>query len=189
MCLAAVIAAGVLLRSVALPLDVWIVDNLYLAPGTAGAGVATAISAVGTLACMAALLAGAVMVWRRRGAGLVLRASLMGVLCGSVMALQPLILRPGPPLQPQAGTYPSGHATVVTAIVFTAIVLYGSLGRGWRSVAVVAGGFAVVLVSASRVVLAEHWLVDVVAAAVATVGVGLVAMTALRVRARRPGMV
>ena len=93
----------------------------------------------------------------------------------------------GPAQQPEASTFPSGHATVVTAAVLTALVLWAPLGRAWFRGAVAAGGAAALLVCASRVVLAEHWLVDVVAGVVATVAVGLVAAAVLRIGPGAPG--
>jgi undecaprenyl-diphosphatase len=70
--------------------------------------------------------------------------------------------------------------------VFVAVVLCAPLGRAWFRAAVATGCAAALLVCASRVVLAEHWLVDVVAGVVATVGVGLVAAAALRIGPAAP---
>lgn len=181
--LATAVVAGLLLRDVTPPLDRWVLDTLRASPGSAAAGVATAISGIGTLLCLAGLVAGAVAVWRRHRAAateVLLRSAALGVLSASVLMLQNVVLRPGPPQQPQLSTYPSGHATIVTAIALTAVVLYGVLGPRWRTAAVAAGAILVVLVSASRVVLAEHWLVDVAGAIVATVGVGMLVLAALR---------
>lgn len=180
---AAVTSAGVVLRDAVPPADAWVLDHLYAAPGTTTAAVATVLSGIGTLLCLVVLVCGAAAVWwRRRGraGGFLMRTLALGLLCGSVLLLQDLILRPGPPQQPQAGTYPSGHATVVTAAAFTAFVLCGWLGRTWRLATLITGGTAVLLVSASRVVLAEHWLIDVAAAVVATTGAGLLAAAVLR---------
>lgn len=182
-CVAAVVVAGLLLRDVVPPADTWVLDHLYATPGSAGAAFATAASGVGTVLCLVAVGCGAAAVWwrdRGRAGGFLLRALALGLLCGSVLLLQELVMRPGPPQQPQTGTYPSGHATVVTAAAVTTLVLYGRLGRGWRAAALTAGLASVLLVSASRVILAEHWLIDVAAAIVATAGAGLLAATVLR---------
>jgi membrane-associated phospholipid phosphatase len=186
----AVVLVGLLLRGVTPPADAWIVHHLYAPAGSPVAAVATAVSGVGTLLGLAALLVGAVLVWwrgRARSTGLLLRVLAVAVTSGSVLLLQNLILRPGPPQQPQLGTYPSGHATVLTAIVVAAVLLYGTLGKAWRRGALIGGGAAIVLVSASRMVLAEHWLIDIVAAIVATTCVGLVAAAALRLPLDRLG--
>jgi undecaprenyl-diphosphatase len=181
---AAVVAAGIALREVSPPVDRWVVDHLHAAPGTAAAEVATAVSGAGTLLCLGLVLVGAAAVWlrhRSQVAGLLWRAALLGVVCGSTLVLEGLVQRAGPPQQPEASTFPSGHATVVTAAVLTALVLWAPLGRAWLRGAVAAGGTAALLVCASRVVLAEHWLVDVVAGVVATAAVGLVAAAVLRI--------
>jgi membrane-associated phospholipid phosphatase len=187
----AVVLVGLLLRGVTPPADAWIVHHLYAAPGSPVAAVATAVSGVGTLVGLAALLVGAVLVWwrgRARSVGLLLRVLVVTVASGSVLLLQNLILRPGPPQQPQLGTYPSGHATVMTALVLAGVLLYGTLGTAWRRGALIGGGAAIVLVSASRMVLAEHWLIDIMAAIVATTCVGLVAAAALRLHPTGPGI-
>lgn len=142
--LAAMMLAGVLLRDVTPPADAWLVDHAWAAPGSRLAAVATAIGGVGTLLCLAALTAGAVaaaVVRRRagRGVGYVARVLVTVPLAASVLLLQGLFLRPGPPQQPQVGTYPSGHVAVVTAIAFAAVLLYRELGRGWHRVTLAGG--------------------------------------------------
>jgi membrane-associated phospholipid phosphatase len=182
-CLATVTVAGISLREVTPPADKWVLDHLYAAPGTAVMRIATITSGAGTLLLLGILVASAIAVWRRQRAeapGLLLRTLLLLAMCGSVLALQDVIGRAGPPQQPEPGTYPSGHATVATAALFAATVLSTRLGRPWRSRVVVAGGAALLLVCASRMVLAEHWLVDVAAGIIATAGVGMLAATLLR---------
>jgi undecaprenyl-diphosphatase len=80
----------------------------------------------------------------------------------------------------QDWTYPSGHVTVLTALAFTAFVISGQVGPRVR-MAIAAGGIAaLILVAAGRVISGEHYLLDVVAAFAAVVGVGLLAAVALR---------
>jgi len=186
---AGVAATGILLRGVTPPADGWLVEHLYAVPGTAAARVATVASGAGTLLCIGLVLAGAIAVWRRhrpRVTGMLTRTLLLLLACGSVLMLQGLVQRAGPPQQPEAATFPSGHATIVTAAVFAAVVLYAELGRAWLRGAAAVGGAAVVLVCTSRVVLAEHWLVDVVAGVVATAGMGLLAAAVLRIGPAAP---
>lgn len=183
-CVAAVAVAGLLLRHRIPPADGWVVEHLYAEPGTATANVAAIVSGAGTLLCLGFVMVAAVIVWRRhrtKAAGLLLRTLLLLGVCSSILLLQGLIQRAGPPQQPEVGTYPSGHATIVTAVVFAAIILYASLGGAWVRGAVALGGAAVLLVCASRVVLAEHWLVDVAGGIVGTIGIGLLAAAILRI--------
>lgn len=191
-CVAAVTMAGIVLREVTPPADAWVLDHLYAAPGTAAARVATIISFAGTLLLLVMLIAGAIMVWRHQrteAPGLLLRTLLLLALCGSVFALQGVIGRVGPPQQPDVGTYPSSHATLATAVLFAAAVLYARLGRSWLRGVTVAGGAVLLLVCFSRMVLAEHWMVDVVAGIVATVGVGMFAAALLDIGPAVPARV
>lgn len=180
--LAATVVTGALLRDRVPALDSWIGDHLYARSGTAAAQVATVISGAGSLVGLVALLgaAGAVA-WRRRGAaaGLLLRSGLLMGACLATILLQLVFQRPGPAVAGQDWTYPSGHIVVLTAFGLTAIMVSRSLPPVWRST--VTGGVAVVivLVSASRVALGEHYLVDVAAAVAATVGVGMLAAVLL----------
>jgi membrane-associated phospholipid phosphatase len=189
--LAATLLAGLLLRDVTPPADAWLVDHALAAPGSRLAAVATAISGVGTLLCLAALTAGAVaaaVVRRRggRGAGYVARVLVTVPAAASVLLLQGLFLRPGPPQQPQVGTYPSGHVAVVTAIAFAAVLLCRELGRGWHRAALAGALTAVTLVAGSRIVLAEHWLLDAAGAVAGALGVGLLVAAALRLGPATP---
>lgn len=185
--LAVVTAAGFALRDVVPPADAWIVENWYAAPDSAAGRVATAVSGAGTLLCLGLLIA-AVAVAVRQGGGITVftRAAAVAGAGVAVLGLQRLILRPGPPLQPEAGTYPSGHATVATAAVATALVLVAARAS-WRRWVLIAGGASVLLVSASRVVLAEHWLVDVTAGIIATAGAALLAIALLGFRREPTG--
>ncbi|MFG1793667.1 phosphatase PAP2 family protein [Nocardia sp. NPDC049149] len=181
--LALVMLAGVLLRDRVPPLDSWIVDHLYSAPGTARATLATTISGAGSVFGLVVLLSvvGGIW-WRLRGAatGLLLRSGALLATCSSTVVLQTVFQRPGPAVTDQDWTYPSGHIVLLAALGGTAVLLSRSLSATWRNA--VAGSLIVMigLVAASRMTLGEHWLIDVVAALVVTVGSGLVAAIALR---------
>ena len=164
------------------PLDTWIAGNLYSRPETAPAVAATVISGVATLLGFALLLAAAVsLLWRYRGRGakLLARCGLLLVLCLVTLALQGVFRRSGPPVTAQDWTYPSGHVTVLTALAFTTFAISAYLAPAWRTAVLIAGTTMLVAVSASRVTLGEHYLVDTVAALLATLGVGLLATVVL----------
>lgn len=186
--LALMLLAGVLLRDVVPPADRWLVDHVTGAPGSAPADIATAISGAGTMLFMAALAVGAVavaVVVRRRGdraAGRVAAILATVPVTASILLLQGLFLRSGPPRQPQLGTYPSGHVAVVAALGFAAVLLYRELGRTWHRIALAGAIAAVALVSASRIVLAEHWLLDTAGSVAGVLGIGLLMVAALRLR-------
>ncbi len=85
-------------------------------------------------------------------------------------------------------SYPSGHATVAAVLVVALIVVAGSVAR--RSAVLVLGGLYVVAVAASRVYLADHFLLDVIgsmlcAIAAALIVTGLAALPALQPHLRR----
>ncbi|MFI0366751.1 phosphatase PAP2 family protein [Actinomadura sp. 1N219] len=188
LCLAAMVVAGIALDDRVPPLDSWIVGHLYSRPETTPAMIATVISGAGTIAGLALLLAAASgLLWRRRagGARLLPRHGALLVACLATVALQAAFQRPGPPVTAQDWTYPSGHVTVLAALAFTAFVISRELTAAWR-VTVLAGGITTLAaVSASRVTLGEHYLVDVVAALFATVGAGLLTIAVLNLRPRR----
>lgn len=180
--LAAVSLAGVLLGDDVPPLDAWLLAHLYAEPGAPVAAVATIVSGVGTLAALALLLvATGRLLWRdrRRAAGPLARHLLLLLGSAGALLLQVVFQRPGPPVTAADWTYPSGHA-VVTAAALTAVLLAWPLGPGWRRPVLTVAVGAVLLVSASRVLLGEHYLIDVVAAVTATAGVGLLLATMLR---------
>ena len=90
------------------------------------------VSGAGTVLCLVALVAGAIAAARRRGARHVGRVLIVVPVAASVLLSQNLFLRPGPPQQPQVGSYPSGHVAVVTALAFGAVLLFREPGRGRR---------------------------------------------------------
>ncbi|MFC6016050.1 phosphatase PAP2 family protein [Plantactinospora solaniradicis] len=180
---AAVMVAGGLIRDRVPPLDAWILTNLYAPADGDLAGLATVASGAGTLAALAMLLIALgqlVLRGRRRAVGYATRHLVLLVGCLTPMLLQAVFQRPGPPVAATDWTYPSGHAVVVTAAALTTVLVSRPLTRGWRVPMATTAVTAVLLVSASRVLLGEHYLVDVVAAVVVTVGVGLLLAAALR---------
>ncbi len=177
---AAALLAGLLIRDAVPPLDAWIVGNLYQPPDTVASAVATAISGACTLIGVGTLLVGLALVWRHGSFGLLLRHLVVLAACAATVFLQVVFRRPGPPQTDQDWTYPSGHVIVITALACTAVLAARSVpGLRPRPVLALAGA-AVLLVAASRVVLAEHWLLDVAGAAAATTGIGLIAAFAVR---------
>ncbi|MEE6263062.1 phosphatase PAP2 family protein [Plantactinospora sonchi] len=188
--LATVSLVGVLLGDDVPPLDAWLLHHLYAGPGAATAAVATAISGAGTLAALALLLVvTGRLLWRerRRAVGSIARHLVLLAGSATTLLLQVVFQRPGPPVAAADWTYPSGHAVVVTAAALTAVLLAWPLSTRWRRPVLTIGVGAVLLVSASRVLLGEHYLIDVVAAVTATAGVGLLLATVLRLwPARRP---
>ncbi|XVQ06633.1 phosphatase PAP2 family protein [Spirillospora sp. CA-255316] len=185
LCLAAMGIAGVALGERVPPLDSWIVGHLYSRSETTPAVIATVISGVGTIFGLALVLATASSLLRRRGARgarLLPRHGVLLAACLATVALQAAFQRPGPPVTTQDWTYPSGHVTVLGALTFTAFVISMELTARWR-VTVLAGSMTMLAaVSASRITLGEHYLVDVVAALFATIGAGLLTVAALNLR-------
>lgn len=178
-CLALVALAGWLLRDAVPPADQWIAAH---AVGEAGARVATAVSAVGTIACFGMLVVLLVAAWRQRRMriGGLLRYAVLLACCLAMALSQTVFQRPGPPQHEPDWTYPSGHVVVIGALAVTAVAVASSISTNWARIAAIIGSVVVVAVSVSRIVVAQHWLVDVVAAAIAAVGIGLVAATILR---------
>jgi membrane-associated phospholipid phosphatase len=182
LCLAAVGVAGVVLGNRVPPLDSWIVAHLYSRPETTPAMIATSISGIGTLFGFAVLLAAAICLLlrhRSRGARLLPRYGILLAACLLTVALQAAFRRSGPPVTAQDWTYPSGHVTVLTALAFTAFVISAYLTPKWRVIVFAGSTTMLVLVSASRMTLGEHYLIDVVAALLATIGAGLLTAAAL----------
>jgi membrane-associated phospholipid phosphatase len=187
LCLAAMGIAGVALGERVPPLDSWIAGHLYFRPESTPAMIATVISGIGTLLVLALLLATASsLLWRRRaqGARLLPRHGALLAACLATVALQAAFQRPGPPVTSQDWTYPSGHVTVLCALAFTAFVISMELAATWRVIVLAGSATTLVAVSASRITLGEHYLVDVVAALFATIGAGLLTLAALNLRPR-----
>jgi undecaprenyl-diphosphatase len=181
--LAAVVIAALALGDRVPPFDTWIVDHLYAAPGTAAAAAADAVSGIATVFGLGLMVVAVVALLRRRGTprgSVLIKAAAVLVLCLAVVGLQALFQRSGPPVTTQDWTYPSGHVTVLTALAFTAFVISGQVGPRLRTAVTVSGILALILVAAGRVTSGEHYLLDVVAAFTAVVGVGLLAAVAFR---------
>lgn len=125
---------------------------------------------------------------RARRAGRARWWAALAVACGAAVAvplvvgpLQALFARPGPPpMAPDTGFYPSGHAA--TAVVFygvAALLLLPWLRRRGARLAVCAAAAALIAGTAvGLVVHGYHWPLDVVGSLTA----GLAALTAPRVR-------
>lgn len=69
-------------------------------------------------------------------------------------------------------SYPSGHTTVAAAIAVILVVVAWT--RVWRAVALVVGGLYTLGVAVSRVYLANHYPIDVVASVICALAAGLV---------------
>ncbi|WP_163507409.1 phosphatase PAP2 family protein [Fodinicola acaciae] len=181
-CVAVAGVAGWLLQDVVPPVDLWIATRLY-DPSPA---IYPAIGGLGTLVALGLVLLLLAVVWRRHGLrpGALLRYAALLACCLATALLQVVFQRPGPPQHEPDWTYPSGHVVVITALAVTAVAIASSVSVRWAGIATAVGVIAILLVSVSRVVVAQHWLVDVVAAALATVGVGVVAATVMRLPAK-----
>ncbi|WP_285697076.1 phosphatase PAP2 family protein [Actinomadura sp. NBRC 104412] len=180
--LAAIWIAGIALGDRVPPLDSWIVGHLYSRPRTVPSAIAAVVSGAGTVIALALLLATVSDLLRRRraqGARLLARHAALLTACLATMALQAVFQRPGPPVTAQDWTYPSGHVTLLTALAFTAFMISRELTAAWRATVLVASTATLVAVSAGRVTLGEHYLLDVVAAVLATLGVGLITVAVL----------
>ena len=102
-----------------------------------------------------------------------------------------------PPVSLQAmaadsgASYPSGHTTVA-AVLAVAVIVVIATTAAWRYAAIVVGAGYVLAVAASRVYLADHYLLDVLggilcALAAAFIVTGLAALPALQPFLRRLG--
>jgi membrane-associated phospholipid phosphatase len=177
-CLLAAIALGVLVRAFPPGLDAWAVDLLYVPEDSALGRLATAVSGIATIVALAGAVVVIVAARSRLNGGLVLRYAAVLALGLATMAAQYVFQRPGPPQQPD-WTYPSGHATFVTAFVLlAALVAHHQLER--KQAAVIGVGLIVFgATGVARVALAEHYPTDLAGGALAVLGVGLTTAVAL----------
>jgi undecaprenyl-diphosphatase len=177
-CVAAAGIAGWLLRDVIPPVDLWVATHLY----DPSPPIYPAVSGLGTFVALGMVLILLAVVWRRQGLriGELLRYAALLACCLATALLQAVFQRPGPPQHEPDWTYPSGHVVVITAFAVTAVAIASSVSARWARIATLVGVAAICLVAVSRVIVAQHWLVDVVAAALATIGVGVVAATVMR---------
>jgi membrane-associated phospholipid phosphatase len=170
---------GAVVRERWSPLDSWAIREARLPAGTPLNGAAEAVAGAAVLVAGAGLvLATAAALRHRTVRGLLWRHVVLLAACAAVAATQVLFQRPGPPGAGQDWTYPSGHATVVTAVAVTAIVLCHRAAPALVLPVLVVEVLAVVVTTASRVALGEHFPTDVLGAVAGAVGVGLV-VTAL----------
>ncbi|MCU1463198.1 MAG: phosphoesterase PA-phosphatase related [Acidimicrobiales bacterium] len=133
--------------------------------------VAEAITRLGDPRLLAVVVVVAVvlLVVRRRRADAVFVAS-VGLTGGLLNRVAKAVIgraRPSPYrrfIVVHGQSFPSGHAMGVTVVVGALLfVLWPRLSRLARVIGAAAGALLVILVSASRVVLAAHWPADVVA--------------------------
>lgn len=176
----AMVILGIVVRDRPSPLDAWALHNAQVEPGSPLSGPAETLSAVGVLLAAAVLIAVSLAAWRNSAARHHLWRYPVLLSAGTgVAALQQLFQRSGPPVVAQDWTYPSGHATLATAIAITTIVLSRRTAPVWTRVVVTVEVLAVASTMTGRVALGEHYATDVLGAIVGVLGVGLVAATVL----------
>lgn len=176
----AMVALGVVVRDSPSPLDAWALHNAHVEPGFPVSGPAEALSAVGVLVAAAVLIPVSLAAWRNSAVRHDLwRYPVLLVAGTGVAAMQQLFQRAGPPVVAQDWTYPSGHATLSTAIAFTTIVLSRRTAPLWTRVVVTVEVLAIASTMTGRVAMGEHYATDVLGAIVGVLGVGLVAATVL----------
>jgi len=149
-------------------LDVWVHDGLPRPEWLRDLAFAVSLVLGPTLGwSFAAVLA--VLAWWRRELRLWKALALHGLCCATLLTRW--LFDRVRPVEYHLPSYPSGHTVAVASVAFTMVVL---VRRGvlWAVLAVVAGGFA-------RVVLEMHWVTDVVGAVLGVTGVGLLAALAL----------
>ncbi|MFC7624733.1 phosphatase PAP2 family protein [Microlunatus sp. GCM10028923] len=170
------ITAGLLLRGSAMPpLDLRLTDLLYAPPGTLTAQLAQLGSAVPLLVILIGLVIVCVRA-ARTDRPQFLRAAprFLAVLaaCPVLLLLQEIIARPGPVHQPNS-TYPSGHAIVFGGLVaITAMIVAHRPSPLGRTVLLI-DAVAVIIVCGSRMVLAEHYLSDLIGGLLGVTGIAL----------------
>ncbi|MGW4844352.1 phosphatase PAP2 family protein [Nocardia brasiliensis] len=156
---------------------------MFVPAGTAAASAATTLAALGSLSGLAALIAAAVLLLRSHGREavrtLVLAAVLLAV-CAATALSQGLFHRAGPPLMAADWTYPSGHGVIAGALACATVVLCTHLSAVPRRTLTAIAVVAPVPTLWSRLVLGEHYLLDITAAVLLTIGVCLLAVLALR---------
>ncbi len=141
--------------------------------------VATVVSTVGVLFGFGVLVT---VAFRDRRWG---RHVVLLLACAAPLLPQNMFRRPGPPGQPESFSYPSGHASVACAIAATAAVITAMSARKWLRRVLALQAVAVLLTMASRVSLAEHYVTDVVGAALGVACVALLATALVDTRRSR----
>ncbi|ALG08452.1 hypothetical protein AOZ06_17395 [Kibdelosporangium phytohabitans] len=155
-----------------------IIDGVQIPPGSVLHQASLAVSTIGVLACLAILVAVAVRA-RPRGVDLLLCAGFL-LLCAAVAVLQFVFQRPGPPGQPLGFSFPSGHASISGALAVTSVVIAAVFVRSWLRAVLILQCTAVLFTMAARIALAEHYLSDVVGAALGVCAVGLLGVAAVK---------
>lgn len=170
------ITAGLLLRGSAMPpLDLRLTDLLYAPPGTPAAHLAQLGSAVPALVILAGLVIICVRAARtdrptfRRA---VPRCLAVLAACPILLVLQEIIARPGPVQQPNS-TYPSGHAIVLGGLVAITALMVAHFPSALGRAVLLIDAVAVIIVSGSRIVLAEHYLSDLIGGLLGVTGIAL----------------
>ncbi|MCS3850707.1 phosphatase PAP2 family protein [Tsukamurella ocularis] len=170
------------------PVDQGALDWMLSIRGDALTAVMRAITTVGNTASMWAIgIAGFLyLLLRSRRADWALYCGLTQLFgLGLMVVLKTLFGRERPPFPPRlvvisSESFPSGHALNSMVVLGTfAVAAYALTGRRWPLVAALVGTFAIGL---SRVYLAAHWLLDVVAgwtigALVVALGLGVLRLT------------
>jgi membrane-associated phospholipid phosphatase len=136
------------------------------------------------LSIVAAVLiaAGVILMWvkdRNWEAGVLARCLVVLLACRTLSFFKDVFTRLRPRQYPEYA-FPSGHTVSVACVAFTGVLLCAWFAR--RALPWVIGlAVAVTVVAAAlRVMLAVHWLTDVVGSVVGVTGVGLVVAVVLR---------
>lgn len=168
------ITAGLLLREIVPPLDARL-TMLSAPPRGIAERLALAGSGVPMLLVLAGLMIVFVQAWRTDRTALlrsVPRYLAVLAACPLLLLLQGMIGRQGPPRQPNP-TYPSGHAVVIGALVAITVLIVIKFPSVIGRIVLVVDSVAVVVVAGSRIVLAEHYLIDLVGGLVGVTGIAL----------------
>lgn len=135
-------------------------------------GVNVVLNAVGYVGVLVlhAILAIALLVWRRPMAALFAAAS--GIVVLALTQITKAVVgrdRPeGARVLSDTGSYPSGHVSATTAFLVVVALL---IGRWWMTVLAVIGVVAMMM---SRTYLSAHWLSDVLGGACLATGIVLI---------------
>jgi PAP2 superfamily len=188
-CVGAMVALGAFVRHRVPAVDGWTMKHMSADPSGALSIVATGASEGLRIATVLALASGITVLWRRqrrpRSAHLLKYVALFAI--GFATSASKAIFQRPQPTAPEDWSFPSAHVGIVTSAVFAGVVLCHVFAPQWRRLALGVGSGAVVLTALTRMVLGEHYLTDIVGAVVGTVGVSLLAATALRILPHRRG--
>lgn len=130
------------------------------------------------------ILAGAALCWRRQyrlGVHLIL----VGIVAaGAIEVVKKLAFSPRPGglawVNPSS-SFPSGHTTMTVAVLgFLAFVTVQIAGNSWRRLVYTLTAILILLISASRLILGQHWMTDVIGSWLIGLGILLLATIAYR---------